>query len=124
MKKVLLLLFVPLLLSACTGKKDDPVPEKPETPVTPSGGEEEGNVLLLSRRILDVKKYNETHISVTWETCSLRTWLNDRVKWDVVSVDDQTSDNGNGGSGHGSGYCTPLPLFCVYIAVGLVAANE
>ena len=33
-----------------------------------------------------------------------RTWLNDRVKWDAVSVDDQTSDNGNGGSGHGSGH--------------------
>ncbi len=39
-------------------------------------GEEEGNVLLISRRILDVKKYHETHISVTWETCSLRAWLN------------------------------------------------
>ena len=39
-------------------------------------GEEDGKVLLLSRQVLDVKKYHETHISVTWETCSLRAWLN------------------------------------------------
>lgn len=53
MKKVLLLLFVPLLLSACTGKKDDPVPEKPEAPVTPSGGEEEGKVFFRRALAMD-----------------------------------------------------------------------
>jgi len=54
MKKLLLLLFVPVLLSACTGRKDDPVPEtKPDTPVTPSGGEEEGKVFFRRALAMD-----------------------------------------------------------------------
>lgn len=37
----------------------------------------EGKALqLLSRKLLDVMPYNDTQTSVTWETCSLRTWLN------------------------------------------------
>ncbi|MBQ7171832.1 MAG: zinc ribbon domain-containing protein [Clostridia bacterium] len=52
-------------------------------------GEEEGNVLLLSRRILDVKKYNETHISVTWETCSLRAWLGGEFLKTAFSAQDR-----------------------------------
>ena len=52
-------------------------------------GEEEGNVLLLSRRILDVKKYNETHISVTWETCSLRAWLDGEFLESAFSEQDR-----------------------------------
>lgn len=34
------------------------------------------SVLLLSKNILDAKKYNELEGSVTWENCSLRKWLN------------------------------------------------
>lgn len=42
------------MLSACTGRKDDPVPEtKPDTPVTPSGGEEEGKVFFRRALALD-----------------------------------------------------------------------
>ncbi len=38
----------------------------------------EGNrVLVISKYGLDCKPYNETYKEVTWETCSLRTWLND-----------------------------------------------
>lgn len=33
--------------------------------------------LLLSRYALDSKPYNSTYSPVTWETCSLRDWLND-----------------------------------------------
>ncbi|MBR4395583.1 MAG: tetratricopeptide repeat protein [Eubacteriaceae bacterium] len=33
-------------------------------------------VLLVSRYALDCQKYNTSYISVTWETCSLREWLN------------------------------------------------
>lgn len=36
----------------------------------------EGRALLISRCCLDVQPYNTTHQSVTWETCSLRNWLN------------------------------------------------
>ncbi|MBQ1212988.1 MAG: cell envelope integrity protein TolA [Clostridia bacterium] len=34
------------------------------------------SVLLISKYVLDVKKYHEKHISVTWETSDLRTYLN------------------------------------------------
>ena len=37
----------------------------------------EGNrVLLISRYALDCQQYNTSSTSVTWETCSLRNWLN------------------------------------------------
>ena len=32
--------------------------------------------LIISRYGLDAKPYNTTYTSVTWETCTLRTWLN------------------------------------------------
>ena len=32
--------------------------------------------LLISKYALDCKKYNETRADVTWETCTLRKWLN------------------------------------------------
>lgn len=34
-------------------------------------------LFLLADKALDCKKYNEENKEVTWETCSLRTWLND-----------------------------------------------
>ncbi len=37
----------------------------------------EGNkVLVISKYALDCQNYNSTHTDVTWETCSLRKWLN------------------------------------------------
>ena len=33
-------------------------------------------VLVVSRYALDCQQYNTSHTSVTWETCSLRKWLN------------------------------------------------
>ena len=37
----------------------------------------EGNkVLVISKYALDCQQYNTSHTSVTWETCSLRKWLN------------------------------------------------
>lgn len=35
-----------------------------------------GNALLLSDKLIDVVQYNETYTSVTWETCTLRSYLN------------------------------------------------
>jgi len=37
-----------------------------------------GKALLLSRFVLDFREYNEDYSQVTWETCSIRHWLNDR----------------------------------------------
>ena len=37
---------------------------------------EEGKALLLSRYALDAKPYNNADEEVSWETCSLRGWLN------------------------------------------------
>ncbi|SCW49867.1 hypothetical protein SAMN02910456_01457 [Ruminococcaceae bacterium YRB3002] len=39
--------------------------------------EEDGKVLLMSRYILDYQAYNNDYAEVTWETCSLRKWLNE-----------------------------------------------
>ena len=36
----------------------------------------DGKALVISKYALDCKQYNETYTSVTWETCTLRTWLN------------------------------------------------
>lgn len=35
-----------------------------------------GKALLIAKKVLDCQKYNSVSASVTWETCSLRTWLN------------------------------------------------
>jgi len=36
----------------------------------------DGKALLISKYALDCKQYNTSYSSVTWETCTLRTWLN------------------------------------------------
>ena len=37
---------------------------------------QDGKALLISRYALDAQPYNEVWTDVTWETCTLRTWLN------------------------------------------------
>ena len=37
---------------------------------------ENGQALVISRYGLDAKKYNDENTDVTWETCTLRAWLN------------------------------------------------
>lgn len=48
----------------------------------------DGKVLLLSKYALDCKQYNTSGINVTWETCSLRKWLNDEFV-NVAFTDDE-----------------------------------
>ena len=38
---------------------------------------EDGKVLLISDKALDCQPYNTSLVDITWETCSLRQWLND-----------------------------------------------
>ena len=40
---------------------------------------EGSKVLLISKDALDCRKYSENSTETTWETCSLRNWLNDSL---------------------------------------------
>ncbi|MBP3696995.1 MAG: hypothetical protein J6J45_05560, partial [Clostridia bacterium] len=37
---------------------------------------QDGKVLVISKYALDAKPYNDEYVDVTWETCTLRSWLN------------------------------------------------
>lgn len=47
--------------------------------------------LLLSRYALDVQLYNEENTDITWENCTLRTWLNDDFINRAFSVEEQSA---------------------------------
>lgn len=47
------------------------------------------DAFLLADRSLDCKKYHETDESVTWETCTLRGWLNNEFINEAFSPDEQ-----------------------------------
>ncbi len=50
----------------------------------------EGNkVLVISKYALDCQQYNTSYISVTWETCSLRKWLNGTFINNAFSAEEQ-----------------------------------
>lgn len=53
--------------------------------------ENEGEMLLISRYILDIKPYNTANIDVTWETCTLRNWLNDDFYNTVFTVEEKVN---------------------------------
>ena len=67
-------------------------------------------VLLVSRYALDCKPYNTSYTSVTWETCSLRTWLNGTFINAAFTADEQkavmTTTVDNSKSQGYSGYST------------------
>lgn len=49
----------------------------------------DGTLLVVSKYILDGKKYNEEKADVTWETCTLRTWLNSTFLDTAFTEDEQ-----------------------------------
>ena len=49
-----------------------------------------GKALLISRYALDCQPYNEEYKSVTWETCTLRRWLNSSFYNDAFSINEQS----------------------------------
>lgn len=51
--------------------------------------EDDGNYLIISEYLIDRIPYNETDTSVTWETCTLRTWLNDEFYNGAFSSSEQ-----------------------------------
>ena len=46
---------------------------------------EDDRILVISRYALDIQKYNTSRTGVTWETCSLRKWLNETFLNDAFS---------------------------------------
>lgn len=71
----------------------------------------DNKALVISDKVLDVKKYNEEKTDVTWETCSLRTWLNndfvaeafdDAQKEQIAEVTVTTEDNAINGADGGN----------------------
>lgn len=45
--------------------------------------------LLISRYALDCKKYNEKRVDITWEKCTLRSWLNGKFLQAAFSAEEQ-----------------------------------
>ena len=52
---------------------------------------QDGKSLLISKNGLDVKPYNTSYTSVTWETCTLRSWLNNDFLEVAFSVEKQST---------------------------------
>ena len=50
---------------------------------------QDGKVLLISEKALDCQQYNKSYTSVTWETCTLRQWLNGTFLNNAFSADEQ-----------------------------------
>lgn len=46
-------------------------------------------MLLISKYALDCQPYNERRVTVTWETCTLREWLNEQFLNDAFSAGEQ-----------------------------------
>ena len=47
------------------------------------------SVLVVSRYVLDCKSYHEEYTDVTWETCMLRSWLNNTFYSNAFSAEEQ-----------------------------------
>ncbi|MGN0474421.1 MAG: DUF6273 domain-containing protein [Acutalibacteraceae bacterium] len=49
----------------------------------------DGKALLLTEKLLDYVRYNEEYTKVTWETCTLRKWMNNDFIRKAFSSDEQ-----------------------------------
>ena len=50
---------------------------------------ESDRILLISKYVLDCKPYNTTQTDVTWETCSLRKWLNHEFLYAAFTAEER-----------------------------------
>ena len=50
---------------------------------------DDGSLVLISKYALDAKPYNESSRAVTWETCSLREWLNEDFYSSAFNAEEQ-----------------------------------
>ncbi len=53
-------------------------------------GREDDRILVISKYVLDCQPYNTTNTGVTWETCSLRKWLNDSFLRTVFTEEERS----------------------------------
>ncbi len=54
---------------------------------------DEGQILIISEKVLDAKPYNTTNLYITWENSTIRSWLNGYdASYNKVGID-FTSDN-------------------------------
>ncbi len=81
--------------------------------------ENENGTLLLSRYVLDAVPYNKAFANVTWETCSLRKWLNDEFLNSAFTAEEQakiaTTDVVDVYYGTKSGNDTKDKVFCLSV---------
>ena len=84
--------------------------------------ENDGEMLLISRYILDCQPYNTEETDVTWETCTLRNWLNndfyntafsDAEKDRVITANLSNPDNAYWGTEGGND--TSDKVFCLSV---------
>ena len=85
-----------------------------------------GQLLLLADQNLDAKKYNTAYTSITWENCTLRTWLNGTsngqflndafsVKEQAVIVDTVITNSDNPDYGTSGGNNTTDKVFLLSV---------
>ena len=79
--------------------------------------------LLISRYVLDCIPYNETNKKVTWETCTLRRWLNSDFYNEAFSGEDRSriavshlKNENNQKSGTKGGNDTDDMVFCLSVS--------
>ena len=72
--------------SDATGKTKEPIKWR----VLSVNGDD---AFLIADRNLDVQRYNDTGTPVTWETCTMRSWLNGYGSSSNVCETDYTNDN-------------------------------
>ena len=53
--------------------------------------EQDGKRLLISRDLLDCKRFNEVYGPITWEECTLRTWLNEEFLQTAFTEEEQAA---------------------------------
>ena len=89
-----------------------------------------GKLLVISRYILDAKPYNEESGDVTWETCTLRKWLNKDfydsafkagekkkiVKTKISNPDNKYAKDNNMGYGADGGKATKDNVFLLSVS--------
>lgn len=83
---------------------------------------ESDKVLVLSKYALDCRQYNEESGDVTWETCSLRSWLNGDFKNEAFTSEEQAQiptvkivNEGNPLFGTEGGNDTYDQIFCLSV---------
>ena len=83
----------------------------------------ENQVLVISKYVLDCNQYNSSYTDVTWETCSLREWLNNDFMNTAFTADEKTmiptvtvSADENPGFNRSSGNATEDKVFLLSAA--------